>query len=111
LVLTSTAAMIEELGHAPIAVEDAFQALAQLREAPPPDLVITDYGMPGMSGLELAQALRTLRPGLPILLATGYGDLPAGAASSLTRLSKPFDPPALAAAIKLAGEAALAVRG
>jgi len=38
------------------------------------DLVITDQTMPGMTGLELACALMELRPGLPVILYTGYGD-------------------------------------
>jgi len=36
------------------------------------DLVVTDYNMPGMSGLEVAQALREICPDLPVVLASGY---------------------------------------
>lgn len=35
-------------------------------------LVVTDHSMPGMSGLELATALRTAAPGLPVLMVSGY---------------------------------------
>ena len=42
-----------------------------------------------MTGLQLAEAARELRPDLPILLATGYADLPAPAGLDLPRLSKP----------------------
>ena len=50
-----------------------------LRTEKPIDLMITDYAMPGMTGLQLAEAARGLRPGLPILLATGHADLLVGA--------------------------------
>jgi hypothetical protein len=43
-----------------------------------------------MTGLELAAASRELRPSLPILLATGYAELPEGAQLDLPRLAKPY---------------------
>ena len=43
-----------------------------------------------MNGLQLAEAARRLRPRLPVLLATGYADLPAQPSLDLPRLSKPF---------------------
>ncbi len=46
--------------------------------------------MPGMTGVELASRARALRPGLPILLATGYADLPSGTSTDLPRLAKPY---------------------
>ncbi len=49
--------------------EEALAACAAQRY----DLVLTDVGMPGMSGLELAQALTQRCPGLPIILVTGWG--------------------------------------
>jgi len=54
------------------------------------DLVITDQVMPGVSGAELADNLRRRRPTLPIVIATGYAELPAGIARGLIRLAKPF---------------------
>jgi len=42
--------------------------------AAPIDLVLTDQTMPGMTGLALAQRARQLRPGLPVLLYTGFGE-------------------------------------
>jgi FixJ family two-component response regulator len=51
---------------------------------------MTDQAMPGMTGIELAQIVREKRPDLPVLLATGYADLPAGQKSDLPRLSKPY---------------------
>lgn len=51
--------------------------------------MISDYAMLGMTGPQLAEAACGLRPGLSILLATGYADLPVGAVLDLPRLSQP----------------------
>ena len=56
----------------------------------PFDLMITDFSMPKMTGVELAIQATALRPGLPVLLATGYVELPRGVDITLPRLSKPF---------------------
>ena len=56
----------------------------------PLDLMVTDHMMPGMTGLELAAASRKVRPSLPVLLATGYAELPEGAQLDLPRLAKPY---------------------
>jgi CheY-like chemotaxis protein len=53
-------------------------------------LMMTDHVMPGMTGIELAAASRELRPSLPILLATGYAELPEGTQLDLPRLAKPY---------------------
>jgi DNA-binding LytR/AlgR family response regulator len=78
------------------------EALALLRRTRTVDLVLTDYAMPGMTGLQLASAVATERPGMVILLSTGYAELPSDARLSLPRLSKPFDQAALAKAIEAA---------
>jgi PAS domain S-box-containing protein len=52
---------------------DPGKALAAVRADPGQfDLAVTDYYMPGMSGLEVAQALKEIRPDLPIVMASGY---------------------------------------
>jgi CheY-like chemotaxis protein len=102
LVLTSTAAMLEDLGHVVIEAESGAAALAVLRQGTPVDMVLADHGMPGMTGIELAQALRRTRPALPVILATGYGELPDGAPPGLVILSKPCTQAALAAAMQAA---------
>ncbi|MGE5539528.1 MAG: ATP-binding protein [Gemmatimonas sp.] len=96
LVAMSTAGMLEDLGHRVIEVNSASSALAILREGEPVDLLVTDHAMPGMTGIELAKAARALRPNLPVLLATGYADLPKGAEIDLPRLSKPYQQEQLA---------------
>lgn len=96
-VLATTAAMLEDLGHAVIAVASPREALDALGGAAV-ELAITDYAMPGMTGADFAEALKRLRPGLPVLLVTGYAELPETTAG-LPRLAKPFSQPALARAI------------
>ncbi|MDB5455151.1 MAG: sensor hybrid histidine kinase [Caulobacter sp.] len=89
LVLMNTAAMLEDLGHRAIAVSSAAEALEALREHAV-DVVITDHVMPQMTGLELAGEIEARRPGLPVVLATGYAELPPGAGEALPRLAKPY---------------------
>jgi CheY-like chemotaxis protein len=90
LISLSTASLLEDLGHTVIKAASGADALEVLRDGKTVDLMITDYAMPGMTGLQLAEEARRLRPDLPILLATGYADLPANAALELPRLSKPY---------------------
>jgi FixJ family two-component response regulator len=52
--------------------------------------VITDQAMPKMTGLELAEKLRSARADLPVVIATGYAELPEGSTLDLPRLPKPF---------------------
>ena len=53
---------------------DAASALEILRADGPVDLLVTDVGLPGMNGRELADQARKLRPGLRVLFVTGYAD-------------------------------------
>ncbi len=99
LIAMSTTGMLEDLGHEVIEAHSGAKAVAVLRDGPPVDLMITDFSMPGMTGLQLAKAARQLRPGLPILLATGYAELPSGETIVLPRLGKPYQQSELAAEI------------
>ena len=90
LISLSTKALLEDLGHTVIEANSGAKALEVLRTDKPIDLMITDYAMPGMTGTQLAEAARGLRPDLPILLATGYAELPVGSMPDLPRLSKPY---------------------
>jgi DNA-binding NtrC family response regulator len=56
-------------------VFDSYQALAERRAEEPPDAVITDLVMPGLSGIEVARRLRQSDPHLPILVLTAHADL------------------------------------
>ena len=90
LIAMSTTEMLEDLGHRVIGANSGRHALDILNSGEPLDLMMTDHVMPGMTGIELAAATRELRPSLPILLATGYADLPEGAQLDLPRLAKPY---------------------
>jgi CheY-like chemotaxis protein len=75
------------------------RALDILQTEPMVDLVITDQAMPGMTGTQLSRQIRRNWPALPIILATGYADLPNGEDPGLPRLSKPYQQEELAAMI------------
>jgi CheY-like chemotaxis protein len=90
LIAMSTTEMLEDLGHHVIGANSGLHALDILRSEQPLDLMMTDHVMPGMTGVELAAATREVRPSLPILLATGYAELPDGAQLDLPRLAKPY---------------------
>jgi PAS domain S-box-containing protein len=90
LVLQSTTAMLEDLGHRVISVPSGQGALDLIAQGTCLDLVIADQLMPGMTGLQLAREIRAVRPQLPVLLATGYGELAPELEATLPRLTKPF---------------------
>ena len=101
LVLMSTKAMIEDLGHRVLAVSDGLAALALIAEHDDIELVITDQVMPGMTGAELAQCILRLYPALPIVICSGFSDAPFINPIGLARLPKPFNQAELARAIAL----------
>ncbi len=90
LVVASTAAMLEDVGHMVIEALSGARALDMLRLGAKVDVVVTDHAMPGMTGTELARQIRQVWPNLPIILATGYAELPNGEDPGLPRLSKPY---------------------
>jgi CheY-like chemotaxis protein len=92
----STVDMLEDLGHNVIEANSGANALEILRDGRAVDLLITDYSMPQMNGVQLAAAAREIRPKLPILLATGYAELPAGSGVDLPRIGKPYQQDQLA---------------
>jgi CheY-like chemotaxis protein len=82
--------MLEDLGHTVIAAHSGEHALEIIRGGRAIDLMMTDHAMPGMTGVELARTTHDLRPKMPILLVTGYADLPSGQVLDLPRLGKPY---------------------
>jgi signal transduction histidine kinase len=99
IVLAGTAAMLEDLGHIATEVESAESALQVLRSEANIDLVLTDHAMPGMTGTELAKHIRRNWPELPVVIATGYAELPGELDSGVPRLSKPYRQQDLAALV------------
>jgi CheY-like chemotaxis protein len=101
----SSVDMLEDLGHDVLEAHSGKQALDYLRDGRSIDLLITDFAMPGMTGAQLIETVRGLRPDLPILLATGYAELPDGQLGDVPRIGKPFTQS------QLAGEVAKLLNG
>jgi CheY-like chemotaxis protein len=92
---------LDSLGYAAIIAESGSVALQTL-ERTSPEVMILDFAMPGMNGAELAKRIRTLRPGLPIIFASGYSETAAirSVTSDRSRvLHKPFKVHELQAAL------------
>ena len=64
--------ILQDLGYETTWAANADAALARLDEGLPVDVVFSDVVMPGMSGVELGQEIRRRRPGLPVVLTSGY---------------------------------------
>jgi PAS domain S-box-containing protein len=99
------AGMLRELNYAVIEAEDAARALQLIEMVPNIGLLFTDVGLPGgVTGRQLAEAARRLRPKLRVLFTSGYarnaivhhGRLDPG----IDLISKPFSAAALASKIR-----------
>jgi len=90
LILMNTVALLEDMGHTVFEADSGEDALGIFRQRPEIDLVITDQAMPGMTGAQLAAAIREERPEIPVIIATGYGELPSESELPVLRLGKPF---------------------
>ncbi len=76
LILEFARLILEEDGYRVTTALDGQAALAGFEAAPGDfDLLLTDMAMPKMDGLELARRCLALRPDLPVILCSGYGDL------------------------------------
>jgi CheY-like chemotaxis protein len=100
--------ILERAGYAVVSAEDAEAAL-QLVEANAFDLLVPDIVMPGLSGLEVLERVKSLRPELPVVVVTGAGTdqnlataVERGAAAAIT---KPFTHAELREAVAAALEA------
>ena len=84
---------LEELGYRVLHAPNATAAMDIVERDRTIDLVFSDIVMPGpMSGLDLARTLRKLRPGLPVVLTTGYSSaLQSATPEGFTLLTKPYD--------------------
>ena len=111
-VRTTTAALLQELGHTVVEASNGGEALKALNDgASECDLVISDYAMPHLSGTEFVRRARTICPEVPALIITGYAE--SGAVrdrpGDVDILLKPFTPRALENAIaRICGSGAAA---
>ena len=90
-------------GHRVTAASDGLAGLEVLQRESP-DLLIVDYAMPHMNGAAVIERAQSLRPGLPIILATGYADMAevGRVLGTQSILVKPFDIPTLLNAVDAA---------
>jgi FixJ family two-component response regulator len=66
--------MLAQLGYEPVGYDSSLKALGAFRAGPERfDVVLTDEVMPELSGTQLALRVRELRPGLPVVIASGHG--------------------------------------
>jgi PAS domain S-box-containing protein len=89
LVRLGTADLLGDLGYRVVQASSGSEALRLLRDDRF-DIMVTDYLMPGISGVDLAREAKAIAPGLPVLLITGYSDIAEGPGTELPRLTKPF---------------------
>jgi two-component system response regulator FixJ len=106
-ILRSLSMLLESRGVAVRAYASAESFLADA-EAGPPQCVVTDMRMPGMSGLELQRELKARDAAVPVILITGHGDI-AMAVQAIKQgafdfIEKPFDDERLVASITQAVE-------
>ena len=87
---------LERNGFQPMEAANADEAILVARRcAQPIEAVVSDVVMPGMSGPELAQNLCAARPGIKVILMSGYTDQPPSMQPDWEFLQKPFSPAAL----------------
>ena len=96
--------VLRDLGYASIEAGDGQAALPMLTSNTPIDLLITDVGLPGLNGRQLAEIARQHRPGLKVLFVTGYAEHATGhvpfLAPGMEMVTKPFALDALALRIR-----------
>jgi CheY-like chemotaxis protein len=107
LIRTATADLLQSLGHAVFEAADAARALSIL-ETTSVDVLMTDVGLPDMSGDRLAAEVRRTSPAIKVIFATGADRPPADAGAPSAEpayvLRKPYDAAALDAVLRAAGE-------
>jgi CheY-like chemotaxis protein len=99
-----SACLLQELGctvHQAASGQAALAAVEGWTAQTLPDLILLDFAMPGMNGVEVAAAIRARYPALPIVFVTGYADLSALAPVDRTLvLQKPYREPQLRAILE-----------
>ena len=93
---------LKTLGYTVTEAPDGPSGLRRLADDNP-DLLMVDFAMPGMNGIEVIAQARKLRADLPVILATGYADVDISklAEKRFTILRKPFQLDDLARTVRL----------
>jgi CheY-like chemotaxis protein len=99
LVRMNTTYVLMDMGHSVLEAPSAARALELLEGDAQFDVVVTDYAMPGMNGLDLGMKIKKMKSKLPVILATGYAEISADAKVEFPRLGKPYTQEALADAL------------
>ncbi|WP_415837142.1 PAS domain S-box protein [Sphingomonas sp. IC4-52] len=94
----TTADMLVDLGYSVTEAGSAEEAMRLINRGEPFDLVVTDHLMPGLTGAELARAVRQQRPDVAVLLVSGFAER-EDVGPDLPRLTKPFRKDELAASL------------
>ena len=105
MLLLMLEAILTDIGHCPTLCSTQADARAQMRDGACFDLAIIDLGLPDGNGVGLIQALWATSPGLPVIVSTGYSELPAEPlpaerAGRLALVAKPYGPDELEAAMR-----------
>src|SRR5206468_11915142 len=88
IVRTATADMLADIGYDVTQAASGAEALRLLREGAQVEVLVTDYLMPGMNGVELVRLARALDPSLKVLVISGYSTIAEGEGAALPRLAK-----------------------
>lgn len=102
LMRLSSVETLQDLGYVTAAAATGAAALDYLRTGGHVDVLITDIGLPDIPGVELAAEVRSLRPDVRVIFATGYDECRTMGAAATPRtsfLAKPFARDALAVAV------------
>jgi CheY-like chemotaxis protein len=95
LIRMATVDMLEQIGFSAVEAGDGAEALALLQDDPEIAILLTDLGLPGMNGRQLVEEALRLKPGLKVIIASGYStEIGAGGRpqdKGLVHLTKPYD--------------------
>jgi CheY-like chemotaxis protein len=91
IIRMATMDMIAQIGLRATEAGDGSEALALLERDPEIAILLTDLGLPGMNGRQLVEKARLLRPGLKVIIASGYSSDANGHGRDVGHLTKPFD--------------------
>lgn len=103
LVRLGTEVMVREIGFTLNTAPDGPSALALIDGGKMPDVLITDYDMPGMTGIELAKILTEQQPDVDVLIVTGHDTIDEVLPKRWKILHKPFTSAALKIALATFG--------
>ena len=105
--LESCARILEDEGIECLTTTDPLQVMGMIRESAP-EVLVTDFKMPGMSGVELMEAVREEYPEIPIIMVSAYatveGVVRAVKMGAFDYITKPFTPDQLVITVKRAVE-------